>query len=72
MKLSHRSILSIEQPILIDHIEFMRIFRISEKTSRRWRKKGLIPYIQIEKHIYFRYGDIRSFIKKNERRHDTK
>lgn len=72
MKLRQQCILEIEQPILIDHHEFLKIFRISSKTSKRWREKGLIPYIQIGKHIYFRYSDLRSFIKKYEKRYDTK
>ena len=46
----------------ISNKEFMQLFNISSGTASSWREKELIPFIHIDKKIYYKLNDIKIFI----------
>lgn len=50
---------------LLDHSDFLRLFRISVRTSVAWRNKKWIPYYKIGKNIFFRVQDVEEFLEKH-------
>ena len=49
--------------IVLDHFEFMELFRISRRTSQLWRAQARIPFSRIGGRLYFRVSDIRKLLK---------
>lgn len=52
--------------ILLDHSDFLRLFKISPRTSSYWREKKVIPYYAVKGKIYFRLSDIHDLLEKNK------
>lgn len=56
---------------LIDNAEFIRIMRISDKTSQNWRQNKVIQYSLIGGKIFYRISDIIELFEKNLRKTTT-
>jgi hypothetical protein len=56
---------------LIDNAEFIRIMRISDKTSQNWRQNKVIQYSLIGGKIFYRISDIIELFEKNLRKSTT-
>lgn len=54
------------QYILLDHADFLQLFKISRRTSSNWREKQLLPYYVLKGKIYFRLSDIHELLEKNK------
>ncbi len=50
---------------IIDNSDFIRLMNISNSTAKNWRKKGIIPYSQIQNKIYYKTIDIQKMINDN-------
>ena len=53
--------------LFCDNEEFLKIMKISRRTSQFWRNTGIIKFIQIGNKIYFRLKDIQELLNKNYR-----
>lgn len=51
--------------LFCDNEEFLKIMKISRRTSQFWRNTGIIGYVQIGNKIYFRLKDIQELLNKN-------
>ena len=51
--------------LFCDNEEFLKIMKISRRTSQFWRNTGVIGFIQIGNKIYFRLKDIQELLNKN-------
>ena len=51
--------------LFCDNEEFLKIMKISRRTSQFWRNTGIIGFIQIGNKIYFRLKDIQELLNKN-------
>ena len=51
--------------LFCDNEEFLKIMKISRRTSQFWRNTGIISFIQIGNKIYFRLKDIQELLNKN-------
>ena len=51
--------------LFCDNEEFLKIMKISRRTSQFWRNTGIIGFIQIGNKIYFRLKDIHELLNKN-------
>tara|TARA_R110002049_G_scaffold161901_2_gene327487 strand:- start:8751 stop:9008 length:258 start_codon:yes stop_codon:yes gene_type:complete len=47
---------------IIDNADFIQLMNISNSTSKNWRKKGVIPYSQIEGKFYYKIKDIKRLL----------
>lgn len=54
-----------EDDLFCDNEEFIRMMKISRRTSQFWRDSGLIDFIQINNKIYFRLKDIQKLLNEN-------
>ncbi len=54
-----------EDDLFCDNEEFIRIMKISRRTSQFWRDSGIIDFIQINNKIYFRLKDIKQLLDDN-------
>ena len=50
---------------IIDNADFIQLMNISNSTAKNWRKKGIIPYSQIESKFYYKLSDIQKIIDEN-------
>lgn len=53
------------EDLFCDNEEFLKIMKISRRTSQFWRNTGIIGFIQIGNKIYFRLMDIQELLNKN-------
>lgn len=51
--------------LFCDNEEFLKIMKISRRTSQFWRNTGIIGFVQIGNKIYFRLKDIQDLLNKN-------
>ena len=51
--------------LFCDNEEFIKIMKISRRTSQFWRNTGIIGFVQIGNKIYFRLNDIQELLNKN-------
>ena len=51
--------------LFCDNEEFLKIMKISRRTSQFWRNTGIIKFIQIGNKIYFRLKDIQELLNNN-------
>ena len=51
--------------LFCDNEEFLKMMKISRRTSQFWRNMGIIKFIQIGNKIYFRLKDIQELLNKN-------
>ena len=51
--------------LFCDNEEFLKMMKISRRTSQFWRNTGIIKFIQIGNKIYFRLKDIQELLNKN-------
>ncbi len=51
--------------LFCDNEEFLKIMKISRRTSQFWRNTGIIGFVQIGNKIYFRLKDIQELLNKN-------
>lgn len=51
--------------LFCDNEEFLKIMKISRRTSQFWRDTEIIGFIQIGNKIYFRLKDIQGLLNKN-------
>jgi len=51
--------------LFCDNEQFIKIMKISRRTSQFWRNTGVIGFIQIGNKIYFRLKDIQQLLDKN-------
>ena len=51
--------------LFCDNEEFLKIMKISRRTSQVWRNTGIIGFVQIGNKIYFRLKDIQELLNKN-------
>ena len=51
--------------LFCDNEEFLKIMKISRRTSQFWRNTGIIGYVQIGNKIYFRLKDIQELLNQN-------
>ncbi|MGY5846623.1 helix-turn-helix domain-containing protein [Salegentibacter sp. HM20] len=54
------------QFILLDHADFLQLFKISRRTSLSWREQKIIPYYVVVGKIYFRLSDIQELLDKHK------
>ena len=54
-----------QDDLFCDNEEFLKIMKISRRTSQFWRNTGIIKFIQIGNKIYFRLKDIQELLNKN-------
>lgn len=54
---------------IIDNSDFIRLMNISSSTAKNWRRKGIIPYSQIENKIYYQVNDLRKLLNNNYHNH---
>lgn len=54
-----------QDDLFCDNEEFLKIMKISRRTSQFWRNTGIIGFIQIGNKIYFRLKDIQELLNKN-------
>lgn len=47
---------------MITNKELVKLFDINSGTATNWREKGILPYVTIEKKLYYKISDIKSFI----------
>ena len=52
--------------ILLDHADFLQLFKISSRTSFSWRSQDLLPHYVIGSKIYFRLTDIQELLEKHK------
>lgn len=53
------------EDLFCDNEEFLKIMKISRRTSQFWRNTGIIGFVQIGNKIYFRLKDIQELLNKN-------
>ena len=51
--------------LFCDNEEFLKMMKISRRTSQFWRNTGIIKFIQIGNKIYFRLKDIQELLNRN-------
>ena len=51
--------------LFCDNEEFLKIMKISRRTSQFWRNTGIIGFVQIGNKIYFRLKYIQELLNKN-------
>ncbi len=49
--------------IVLDHFEFLELFKISRRTSQHWRAQLKIQHSRIGGRIYFQLSDIRKLLE---------
>ena len=54
-----------EDDLFCDNEEFIRIMKISRRTSQFWRDSGIVKFIQINNKIYFKLKDIQKLLNDN-------
>jgi len=59
----HQKQIADPEKIILDHFEFLALFKISRRTSQNWRLKGRIAYSLIGGRIYFTLADIQKLIQ---------
>lgn len=42
-----------------------RMLHVTDRTLTTWRKKGVICFSQVGRHIYYKMSDIRALIERN-------
>lgn len=50
---------------LLDNQDLMMITKMSSRTLQRYRKKGILPYVNREGKNYYRASDVHKFIRDN-------
>ena len=60
---SHRKEFVDPKKIVLDHFEFLELFKISRRTSQHWRAHFKIPHSRIGGRIYFQLSDIRKLLE---------
>src|SRR5690606_4387745 len=53
------------EKIVLDHFEFMDLFKISRRTSQYWRAQSKIRYSLIGGRIYFSLADVQQLLQQN-------
>lgn len=51
--------------IILDDIDLQQIFKVSARTTKRWRDNKLIAYSRIGNKIVYRMCDIHAFLNEN-------
>jgi hypothetical protein len=51
--------------IILDDVDLQQIFKVSARTTKRWRDKNLIAHSRIGNKIFYRMCDIHSFLNDN-------
>ena len=51
--------------VILDDVDLQQVFKVSGRTTKRWRDKNLIEYSRIGNKIYYRASDIHSFLNLN-------
>jgi hypothetical protein len=51
--------------IILDDVDLQQIFKVSSRTTKRWRDKNLIEYSRIGNKIFYRVSDIHAFLNQN-------
>ena len=54
------------EKIVLDHFEFMALFKISRRTSQHWRLQKKIEYSLIGGRIYFTLADIQRLLEQHK------
>jgi hypothetical protein len=47
---------------IVSSRQLERMLGISKSTLKRWRDKGLLPYISIERNIYYAMADVEALL----------
>ena len=50
---------------LLDNQDLMMITKMSPRTLQRYRKKGILPYVNQNGKNYYRTSDVHKFIREN-------
>ncbi len=50
---------------LLDNQDLCQLLKISDRTLQRYRTKGLLPYYTIDGKVYYKSGDINTYIRKH-------
>ncbi len=50
---------------LLDNQDLMMITKMSSRTLQRYRKKGILPYINKDGKNFYRASDVHKFIREN-------
>lgn len=50
---------------LLDNQDLMMITKMSPRTLQRYRKKGILPYVNQNGKNYYRTSDVHQFIREN-------
>lgn len=51
--------------IILDDVDLQQIFKVSSRTTKRWRDNKLIAYSRIGNKIVYRMCDIHAFLQDN-------
>lgn len=43
------------------------LFQISKVTLHKWKKSGRLPYVKVDRKVYFKASDITEFLKDHKR-----
>lgn len=50
---------------LLDNQDLTQMLKVSNRTLQRYRSDGLIAYYTITGKVYYKYSDVREFIREN-------
>ena len=53
------------EKIILDHFEFLNLFKISRRTSQNWRVRGRISHSLIGGRIYFTLADVQRLVEEH-------
>ena len=59
----HKQQISDPEKIILDHFEFLELFKISRRTSQNWRRARRIFYSRIGGRIYFTLADVQKLLR---------
>lgn len=51
---------------LLDTKQVMAKFRIDEKTCKKWRDEGILPYSRIKNKLYYKFSDLKQLIEQHK------
>ena len=67
----HKKQISDPEKIVLDHFEFMDLFKISRRTSQHWRIQKKIEYSLIGGRIYFTLADVQRLLEQHKVRREV-
>lgn len=53
------------EDLYIDNADLCLQLKISKRTAQSWRSSGKLPYVQIDRKIYYKYSDIYKLMENN-------